>query len=196
MTDLRAAAQQALDCLEWHYRQGHSNTLGGFRLKIDEKALRKLRAALAEPVQEPVLVVEKEPDYWSRGHFHEGSRSHIDPTKVWGLPIGTKLYDAPPQRPAEPVEPVEPVAWTYTGVKSDGSEHGPHLVWRPEYMDAMSASKGAKAMPLYAAPPQRKPLTDEEIDNEANNIFTDDPVQWWRRLARAIEAAHGIRSKT
>ena len=56
-----------------------------------------LRAALAEPVQEPVLVVEKEPDYWSRGHFHEGSRSHIDPTKVWSLPIGTKLYTAPPE---------------------------------------------------------------------------------------------------
>jgi hypothetical protein len=52
----------------------------------------------AEPVQEPVLVVEREPDYWSGGHFHEGSRSHIDPTKVWGLPIGTKLYTTPPQR--------------------------------------------------------------------------------------------------
>ena len=70
MTDLHKAAQQALEALEWHYRQGHSNTLGGLRLKIDEKALRNLRAALAqqaepkgggnlppplqaEPVQEP-----------------------------------------------------------------------------------------------------------------------------------------------
>ena len=53
MTDLRQAAQQALEALEWHYRQGHSNTLGGLRLKIDEKALRNLKAALeqqAEPV--------------------------------------------------------------------------------------------------------------------------------------------------
>jgi hypothetical protein len=41
---------------------------------------------------EPVLVVEREPDYWSGGHFHKGIRSHIDPTKVWDLPIGTKLY--------------------------------------------------------------------------------------------------------
>jgi hypothetical protein len=70
MSDLHKAAQQALEALEWHYRQGHSNTLGGLRLKIDEKALRNLRAALAqqaepkgggnlppplqaEPVQEP-----------------------------------------------------------------------------------------------------------------------------------------------
>jgi hypothetical protein len=50
------------------------------------------------PKQEPVLVVEKEPDYMSRGHFHEGTKPHIDPTKVWALPIGTKLYTAPPQR--------------------------------------------------------------------------------------------------
>jgi hypothetical protein len=48
---------------------------------------------------------------------------------------------------------VEPVAWMYTGIKCDGGEHGPHLVWKPAYMDAMSAGKGAKATPLYAAPP-------------------------------------------
>jgi hypothetical protein len=49
MTTLREAAQQALEALEWHYRQGHSDTLGGLRLKIDEKVLRSLCAALAEP---------------------------------------------------------------------------------------------------------------------------------------------------
>ena len=53
MTTLRQAAQQALEALEWHYQQGHSNTLGGFRLKIDEKAIRTLKAALAQPEQEP-----------------------------------------------------------------------------------------------------------------------------------------------
>jgi hypothetical protein len=54
MTDLRQAAQQALEALEWHYRQGHSDTLGGLRLKIDEKAIRTLKAALTQPEQEPV----------------------------------------------------------------------------------------------------------------------------------------------
>ena len=44
---------------------------------------------------EPVLTVEREPDYWSGGHFYEGSRPHINPTKVWSLPIGTELYTRP-----------------------------------------------------------------------------------------------------
>ena len=64
MTDLRTAAQQALEALEWHYRQGHSNTLGGLRLKIDEKTLRNLKAALAEPVQEPVADKMEEAHDW------------------------------------------------------------------------------------------------------------------------------------
>jgi hypothetical protein len=54
----RAIVEQALEALEWHYRQGHSNTLGGLRLKIDEKALRNLRAALAQqnkPAQDVLL---------------------------------------------------------------------------------------------------------------------------------------------
>ena len=51
-----------------------------------------------QPAQEPVLVVEKEPDYMSRGHFYTGTKPHIDPTKIWSLPIGTKLYTIPPQR--------------------------------------------------------------------------------------------------
>ena len=85
MSDLRTAAQQTLEALEWHYRQGHSNTLGGLRLKIDEKALRNLRAALAqqdEPV-EPVAWVE------------------CDGELVWNnreAAIGRNLYTAPPQR--------------------------------------------------------------------------------------------------
>lgn len=60
--------------------------------------------------------------------------------------------------PAEP-EP-EPVAWIYHGIRHDGTPHdNPSLIWRPEYMDVMSASKGAKATPLYTTPPARRPLT-------------------------------------
>ena len=43
--------------------------------------------------------------------------------------------------------------------------------------------------------PQRKPLTDEEIDALANNNGTVDLVTWWRQLARAIEAALGIKEE-
>jgi len=39
-----------------------------------------------------VLTVEVEPDYWSRGHFYVGKRSHINTLEIIGLEIGTKLY--------------------------------------------------------------------------------------------------------
>jgi hypothetical protein len=54
-------------------------------------------------------------------------------------------------------EKQEPYAYTYMGIKADGSQHGPHLCWRPEYMDAMSANKGAVAIPLYTTPPAAYP---------------------------------------
>ena len=43
---------------------------------------------------------------------------------------------------------------------------------------------------LYTHPPQRTwvGLTDEEVDDIANSILTDDPVLWWRKLSQAIEA--------
>jgi hypothetical protein len=55
-------------------------------------------------------------------------------------------------------------------------------------------AKGVEMRLLYTTPPAQpaEPLTDEQIDQVANSILTDDPVRWWRQLARAIEAAHGI----
>jgi hypothetical protein len=67
----------------------------------------------AEP-QEPVLVVEKEPDYWSGGHFYKGDKPHIDPTKVWGLQIGTKLYTAPQPRRSLDDKQLEVVIYEHT----------------------------------------------------------------------------------
>jgi hypothetical protein len=111
--------------------------------------------------------------------------------------LGSSLYPQPRQVAAiaalraalaEPVQ--EPVAWLHTDAYNP----------RVRFLEWAREAKGYRGdwikTPLYTAPPQRKPLTEEEIDNEANNILTDDPVQWWRRLARAVEAAHGIGSKT
>jgi hypothetical protein len=97
---------------------------------------------------------------------------------------------------AQPAASGEPVAWTYTGIKADGSEHGPHLVWNPAYMDAMSASKGAQATPLYAArQPAPEPLTDEQVDRITTEQWgrgLGAPYAAYRAYARAIEQAHGI----
>ena len=62
----------------------------------DRAIVDRALQALALTEQEPVLVVEKEPDYMSRGHFYTGTKPYIDPTKVWSLPVGTKLYTTPP----------------------------------------------------------------------------------------------------
>jgi hypothetical protein len=55
-----------------------------------------LADAPEQPTSVPVLTVECEPDYWSGGHYYEGTKPHIAPTAVWKLPIGTKLYTSPP----------------------------------------------------------------------------------------------------
>jgi hypothetical protein len=88
----------------------------------------------------------------------------------------------------------EPVAWMYKGIKSDGTEHGPHLVWVPAYMDAMSAEKGAVASPLYTHPPRRewRSLNEEEIWRAIKSCGTAYGLEV-NSIARAIEAA--LRSK-
>ena len=48
---------------------------------------------------------------------------------------------------------------------------------------------------LYTSPPQRKPLTDEQLLKVIKTIDRDEQFiqQALRHLARAIEAAHGIK---
>jgi hypothetical protein len=104
MSTLREAAQQALEALKDCVKALDALHAPGDSIytRASDSADRAeiaLTAALAQQEQaEPVLVVEKEPDYMSRGHFYEGSKPFIDPTEVWKLPIGTKLYAHPPRR--------------------------------------------------------------------------------------------------
>jgi hypothetical protein len=88
--------QQALEALIHICHNTLANK--GYDGQRVQNAIDNLKAALAQQKQEPVLVVEKEPDYMSRGHFYEGSKPFIDPTEVWKLPIGTKLYAHPLRR--------------------------------------------------------------------------------------------------
>lgn len=88
--ELKQAAQQAVEAYDEFDECGDYASLLDLEVKMG-----KLRTAIQQIESEPVLTVEKEPDYWSGGHFYEGCRSHIDPTKVWNLPIGTKLYTHP-----------------------------------------------------------------------------------------------------
>jgi len=48
----------------------------------------------------------------------------------------------------------EPVAWCYQTISTSGTVGRElHLIRRPDGMDALSASRGAKAIPLYTHPP-------------------------------------------
>ena len=91
---------------------------------------------------------------------------------------------------AEPEQ--KPVAWMYHGILHTGTPDRPRLIWRPEYMDALSAKMGAKATPLYTAPPTQKSLTEPEL----NAIEPTWPCDWKYEevlaFVRAIERAHGI----
>ena len=88
--------------------------------------------------------------------------------------VGQMLYANPPQRTEQ-----EPVA-KYSDIVSDG---------------------GLDPRNKFYVPPQRKPLTDEEIEQccyEADSRANDHPqtFKWTVEFARAIEAAHGIKENT
>ena len=52
-------------------------------------------------------------------------------------------------------------------------------------------TEGYEDVPLYTTPPQRKPLTDEEMRAVCAETWSYDPYV----IARAIEAAHGIKGE-
>lgn len=70
-----------------------------------------------------------------------------------------------------------------------------------EYTDEITEVREG-SWPLYTTPPQRKPLTDEEIWDEVKAADLDWQTGWsldedasnrYITFARAIEAAHGIK---
>ena len=67
----------------------------------------------------------------------------------------------------------------------------------PEFRFTQQKRDGVDGMPLYRAPPQRKPLTEEEIDECFESVMFNPDIEPTRELiARAIEAAHGIKEGT
>ena len=63
-------------------------------------------------------------------------------------------------------------------------------IWR-------EVTDGSAGVPLYATPPQRKPLSDEEALDIARTFGAQPwPPGSCVAFARAIEAAHGIKENT
>ena len=79
----------------------------------------------------------------------------------------------------------------YYGLTAD------HL-WMSISKDHYDRLKPEYRMTCYTTPPQRKPLTDEEIGgciDEVNLMsqYGHHHFGWHKQFARAIEAAHGIK---
>lgn len=52
-------------------------------------------------------------------------------------------------QPIRTLNRTRPVAWMYRGMRVDGTPHDrPSLIWDPRHMDALSAARGVKAVPL------------------------------------------------
>ena len=99
-----------------------------------------------------------------------------------------KQYTIEEPLPAEPVQ--EPVAWSFEARHID-TAFGPAVSIRHpgrehKYM--------RNVKPLYTAPPQRQPLTEEEIQAAWDSVDMRHPRGNETRIAfgRAIERAHGI----
>jgi hypothetical protein len=128
MTDLRTAAQQALEALE-SCDAAHPSD-GGLQWyddKLVEPAITALRAALAQQA-----------------------------------------------------EPVEPVAWIQP-------DHLQKARVAPFLCRVEPTQRFPDFVALYTAPPQRKPLTEEEIEHIGMTH------QSLRQVVRAVERAHGIK---
>jgi hypothetical protein len=126
--------------------------------------------------------------YAVRGATMRGQETDFDPdalvqNAVYALcgPF-TSAQPAPKQEQAKQ-EQGEPVAWMYD------CGNGGRM-----YAEDLDASVGW--IPLYTTPQQRKPLTDEQINKIRFDIPTKAVTQRDFELARAIEAAHGIKEKS
>ena len=201
MSDLRTAAQKALEAL-------YEETAWFGPTPKGAAAIAALKAVLAQQAESPCACwpsqmcsrQAQEPDdikkqlanaldsaefYRRRCEALQSWQSKMrDPERIIVCDIlanGKTLdpafagdrYTAPPQQ-AEPVQ--EPVAW----YQKRGQEV---LTSHP----ACWGREDEPWTPLYTAPPQRKPLTEEEIRRICDEHWS------LRQLARAIERAHGIK---
>ena len=219
MTDLHKAAQQALGALEGFAYHGKA---AGW-----PETITNLRAALAQQAEPDLSLCPQ-----CNGPADNGHDRSIPPhpylcTKCMAeLPQPsynvTVVDDAHPngipleQWQNKPVQ--KPVAWS--GYDLDGmveafsrvieAHHSSkHPFHNPIDMDAKMALRILRgfipAMKAYATPPQRKPLTEEEIDAATaqerdallDHIYeygtaAEGVLERIRKLCRAVERAYGI----
>lgn len=148
--------QRAMQMLR-RFSQANPRTLQADNAAVDMSALLHELSDAPEP--EPALVVKVEPDYCHRGHYCEGSKPYINPLEVWKLPVGTKLYTAPPAPSMPELEEYDAGALNDFG--------GGNVGWWQDYI----RSELGRAYEFYcgqlsAAPTPAEPPADPVRDAE------------------------------
>ena len=192
MTTLREAAAMALEALEYgHFAVADQAPHADVMAYLE--ATDKLREALAEPEQEPVgeVVIQD-----TRYH---GYAMAIKPHIQGALPEGTNLYTYPPLLPAKPVGWLrvidEAMVVHHCGVADPSDDY--ETAKRKLNTLLCIAQDIGSYFASQQHPPQRKPLTDEEIAALlSQSAGVDVKLNSGDVLfARAIERAHGIRGE-
>ena len=143
--------------------------------------MENLRAALAEPVQEPAFHGFMSDDGTQVDVCFSPSAPRRDGT------YATAYYTAPPHRVAQQAEPVagraflERILAAMEGVIDVADR-------KTDEFDALRSCVIDLTLMLHTAPPQRKPLTEEEIGRFCDEVYWSP-----RQLVRAVERAHGIK---
>jgi hypothetical protein len=209
MTDLRTAAQQALEALEMLAQPTKTNSETP-RYKAHKAAITALRAALAQQTQTPCDIAEdgvcevidccrnstreeQEPTVRFKCTVVDNQHPNGVPFEQW---VNAPQQEAPkgggnlpPPLQAEPVE--EPVAYTGDVARRMreaemtfhlGMPHAVVMQQMTRFHDLVCAEASLRAAAAFAIPPRREwqSLSEEEIDRWTPEIH---PV------IRAVEAA-------
>ena len=189
------ALNMALKALE-------NTTPTGFNMETDKRffaAIKAIKEALEQPEQEPTYTSTQATNCAGCGE-HKHTPLRIDAMggyvcltcidKKLGSLLGEFGYEQPEQ---------EPVVWRNAAIRvgEDLCSVGPF-----GYYD-MTAQQwldwALSVVTVHTPPPQRKPLTDEQIDNamaDNKQMLIDATDNYWklrRAYARIIESAHGIK---
>ena len=122
-------------------------------------------------------VLEYIPDNINKAAAAELRRLHAECEhhKAWVAHITAENKSLEAQR--------DPVAWMHTNAVG-------HVYFRKKPQDRVF-----NPQPLFTAPPQRKPLTEEEIAElgwQEQLLLVCDGLDELTEIARAVERAHGI----
>ena len=165
MTTQTEALRLALEALE--DISSFQNHTSGDSYDVD-KAITAIKEALAQPEQKSQLLFEIDGEMLTASQMMGVELFNFQ--QATGCDTAAEFLAQPEQ------EPVSKVSKRYV--------NNIHWLKQVPEFDTL----------LYTTPPQRKPLTPEQIADIVIEMNGNEPTApFWRDLARAIEAAHNIK---